>query len=146
MSLSLSLWKHGPQVLWNQEMWHVYKPTKANIDAIPVFCGHVAVEECSSLFSDISKYQTLKDLLVDTINIHPDILNSGDNALNQAEVLWIKHIQARHFPDIIEFLQHLKGHNLRSIEGKKIFRAKKLIVPSLCLNFHLVPAKKELFV
>ena len=127
--LNNPLWKHGPHLLLNQEMWHVYKPTKANIDAISVFCGHVAVQECSSLFPDIRKYQTLKDLLVDKINIQPDILNSGDNALNQAEVLWIKHIQSRHFPDIIEFLQHLKGNNLRSIEGKKIFRAKKLIAP-----------------
>ena len=44
-SLSDPLWLHGPQLLSNQEMWHVYKPTKANIDAIPVFCGHMAVQE-----------------------------------------------------------------------------------------------------
>ena len=131
------LWKHGPQLLQNQEMWHTYKPTKANVDAIPVFCGHVAIQESSTLFPDISKFNSFKDLLAETINIHPDIKDKGNKALNRAETLWIKHIQTRHFADIIEFLQHLKGNKLRSLEGKKILRSRKLIAPSLCLNLHL---------
>ena len=38
----------------------------------------------------------------------------------------------------------VKGHNLRSLEGKKIFRAKKLIVPQLYLNLHLILDKEEI--
>ena len=77
------------------------------------------------------------ELYAKTIESHPDITVKGDEAINLAGRLWLEHIQKIHFADIIDFLETLKGHNLRSIDGKKIVRAKKLIAPSLCLNLHL---------
>ena len=121
-------------MLNNPEMWHPYSPTKANVDAIPIFCGNVTVQEVSELFPSAEKFSSLQELYAETIVSHPDITVRGDKAVNLAEILWLKHIQESHFADIIDFLKELKGHNLRSIDGKKIVRAKKLIAPSLCLN------------
>ena len=137
-SLNDPLWKHGPQILQCPEMWSTYKPTKANIDAIPVFCGHVSVQESSKSLPDINKFKSLKDLLAGTVEFIKDNSISGDKAINHAETLWIKHIQSCHFSDIIKFLQNLNGNNLRSLEGKRIVRSQKLIAPSLCHNLHLI--------
>ena len=43
-------WNKGPDLLNSPEMWHPYSPTKANVDAIPIFCGNVNVQEVSELF------------------------------------------------------------------------------------------------
>ena len=83
-------------------------------------------------------------MLKDTVNSHPHISINSKNNLIKAEQLWIKHVQSNHFSDIIQFLHHLKGHNLRSLEGKKIFREKKLIIPQLCLNLHLILDNDEI--
>ena len=131
------LWIKGPELLQNPEMWRPYIPTKANVDAIPIFCGNIAVQEISEDFPSAESFATLKELYVKTMESHPEITGKGDEAINLAESLWIKHIQKSHFADIIQFLEELRGHNARSIDGKKIVRAKKLIAPSLCLNLHL---------
>jgi len=44
------LWQHGLEILGNRQMWQIYKPNKANIDAIPVFCGNVAIGEYACKF------------------------------------------------------------------------------------------------
>ena len=77
-SLNDPLWKHGPQILQCPEMWSTYKPTKANIDAIPIFCGHVSVQESSKSLPDINKFKSLKDLLAGTVGFIKDISSTGD--------------------------------------------------------------------
>ena len=131
------LWINGPELLGHPEMWRPYTPTKSNIDAIPIFCGNVSVQESVEPFPKADEFRSLKELYLKTVEVHPDIDANGDKAINLAETLWIKNIQKSHFDDIIKFLVELKGHNLRSIDGKKLVRANKLIVPSLCLNLHL---------
>ena len=131
------LWIKGPELLQNPEMWHPYVPTKANVDAIPIFCGNVIVQEVSENFPNADSFSTFLELYAKTIEAHPDITVKGDEAIDLAESLWIKHIQEKHFADEIKFLKELQGHNPRSIDGKKLVRANKLIAPSLCLNLHL---------
>ena len=131
------LWTKGPELLKSPEMWRVYKPTKDNIDAIPLFCGNINVQEVSEHFPNAENFNCLNELYLKTVETHPKIKVTGEKATKLAETLWIKHIQSRHYADIIEFLLELQGHNLRSIDGKKLVRAKKLIAPSLCLNLHL---------
>ena len=103
-------------------MWRPYTPTKANIDAIPILCGYISVQEVVEPFPDADEFRSLKELYSKTAEIHPDIDANGDKAINLAEILWIKHIQKSHFADIIKFLVELKDHNLRSIDGKKLVR------------------------
>ena len=128
------LWQHGPEILGNREMWQQYKPTKSNVDAIPVFCGNVAIGEYADPLPNPAKFDSYKDLLLETCKAVLNINENGEKALIQSENVWFKYVQSAHFPEIIEFLQKLKGNNFRSLEGKRITRSQKLIAPSLLLS------------
>ena len=131
------VWKYGPPLLQHPEMWQEYVPSKANLDSIPILCGNLTLMKASSELPNPSNYKSLKDLLLATAKMHPSITDADERALIKAEILWIQHIQIFYFADVISFLETLKGNKLRSVEGKKIVRENKLVVPSLCLNLHL---------
>ena len=136
-----------PDLIKLPEMWHPYTPTKANIDAIPIFCGNIGVQEVVEPFPNADRFLSLKELYSKTVEIHPDIDANGDKSIYLTEILWIKHVKKIHFADKIKntgighvkkfnfagkikFLVELKGHNLRSIDGKKLVRTNKLVAPS----------------
>ena len=139
-SLSDPLWQCGPQILGHPERWHIYTPTKANVDAIPIFCGHtVTNRDRPDGLPDPLGFDSLVDLLSATSKVVPNKDNlPEDKMLVITEKHWLKKLQELHYPDLIQFLEQLKGHNTRSLEGKKIIRNLKLIVPSSCSNLHMV--------
>ena len=47
-------------------------------------------------------------------------------------------VQAKNYPEVLEFLKELEGEKLKSIKGKQIVRSKRLSTPSICLNLHLI--------
>ena len=115
-SIDDPLWKYGPQILEHPERWFEYKPTKANIDAIPIFCGHTVLKERPSYLPDPSNFHNLKDLLLHTVKLIPNIGSlSQDKALHFAELQLIKWIQDSYYADVYEFLIKLKGNNVRSL-------------------------------
>ena len=71
------------------------------------------------------KFSSYKDLLLETSKAVLNINENGEKALIQSENIWFKYVQSAHFQEIIEFLQKLKGNNLRSLEGKKITKSQK---------------------
>ena len=81
------LWTNGPDLLNHPEMWHPYTPTKANIDAIPIFCGNISVQEVVEPFPKADRFLSLKELYLKTAEVHPDIDANGDKAINLAEIL-----------------------------------------------------------
>ena len=132
------LWKCGPDILRHPERWHIFKPTKANIDAIPIFCGHTFLKDRPTFLPEPSDFQSLKELLLATVQIIPNLKElSQDKALHFAELQWVKWVQDSYYADACDFLIKLKGNNVRSLEGKKIIRVEKLTVPTDCLNLHL---------
>ena len=101
-------------------MWQEFVPSKANVDSIPILCGNITVQHDTPEFPDPNKHVSLKDLLLATAKMHPNILVDNEKALSQAEVLWLQQVQTLYFQDIITFLQTLKGNKLKSIEGKTL--------------------------
>ena len=67
-SMDVPLWKFGPEILRHPGRWHMFKPTKANVDAIPIFCGHTFTRDRPGYLPDPEQFDDLKDLLSVTIN------------------------------------------------------------------------------
>ena len=140
-SVTDEIWTKGPKILVNKHQWKEFVPSKGNVDSIPVFCAHMSEIRPSVDLPDISKFEGLNELYTATINERFDKVMSSTN-LKKAEILWIKEIQRLHYYEELQFLKILDGNRVKSLAGKKITRSKKLQVPSLCLNFHLILDKE----
>ena len=137
-SLQDPLWQNGPPLLLHPERWHIFKPTKSNLDAIPIFCGQVALGDRPEGLPDPMKFDTLMGLLSATIELLPNIKRmSREKALVLAELQWIKWVQDNHYADVLKFIKDVKGHYPKSLEGKMIIRTDKLHTPPICFNLHL---------
>ena len=153
-------WVEGPELLKTQECWKEFTKPLGRKDTIPVFQGDYTLplgpealtrnpslsplaepfvtansNNQSHLGIDINIYEDLDQLYKDTALLtHKEI---NPNSLKSAKISWIKFIQKQHFADIITFLENLKGHLLKSYQGKMILRKEKLVTPTQCLNLHL---------
>ena len=153
-------WLEGPGLLRTQEHWKEFTKPIGKKDTIPIFQGKCvrpsvlkARATCASLSPlaepftpakssnqfhldiNIDIYEDLDQLYKDTAKLtHKE---ANPNTLRSAKISWIKFVQKQHFADVITFLEHLKGHLLKSYEGKMILRKEKLDTPTHCLNLHL---------
>ena len=130
------LWLHGPKLLFYPEQWKEFVPSKGFLDSIPVFCGMTAKGDHTEDLPCPSKFETAANLFYETAGkIFGDA--QSNSKLIKAKNLWLKSVQKSHYLEEYEFLVAMQGHHCKSISGKKLFRDKKLQIPSLCLNLHL---------
>ena len=146
-------WLEGPGLLRTQEHWKEFTKPIGRKDTIPIFQGKcvlpsaLEIRNASASLSpfaepftpakpsnqlnlgiNIDIYEDLDKLYDDTAKLtHKE---ANPNTLRSAKISWIKFVQNQHFADVIIFLRHLKGHLLKSYEGKMILRKERLDTPT----------------
>ena len=143
-ALTSPLWCKGPDILKSTADWIQYVPSQGMKDEIPVYVGHIssskAVDDSYSIkVEGIANFKLWDDLLSATAS--KLLVGTSDQLsprhLQEAEILWLKELQQKHYPDVLQFLQQLGGHNTKTIATKKIIREHKLVTPSICINLNL---------
>ena len=133
--LRSELWQHGPPLLRCPEQWQPFTPAPAKLDAIPIHCGVVGLQED---LPSVEDFDSVSDLFMATAR-----RKQGQDAqlqpshIAEAELSWIKQVQKDSYPDVLAFLTRMEGAALHSVEGKKKVRSLKLDAPSICHNLHL---------
>ena len=135
-TVSDPLWLKGPEILCHMEQWLPYRPTVYRKDTLPIFCGTVSEDDIAGL-PNPSNYGNLRDLYSETVKSHSNLDSNDSDALNQAEILWVKYVQEKHYPDIISFLLKTKSNKVKTIAGKTLIKKFNLSVPQLCASLQL---------
>ena len=131
-----TLWRLGPDLLRHPEKWREYEPPKPKLDTIPIHCGTVASQDVA--LSKIEEFDTLSDVLTATAKLNLDQgVTLTPAHVADAEISWMKHVQRNHYSDAYQFLLEMNGVYLKSVEGKKMVRSKKLSAPPICHSLHL---------
>ena len=132
------LWIHGPELLGFPEQWQRYVIPAAKIDSVPIFCGLVPRLGGDEVLPDVSAFESLVELYSATARsgLQPNVVLQPHHVAD-AEINWIRNVQRKHYNHVFEFLRELDGVALKSVDGKKIVRSRKITAPSICHSLHL---------
>ena len=140
-ALVCKLWCEGPPILRHQAQWLVYQPPRAKVDCVPVYLGSVSIspDEYSVGLPSIKNISDLPEVFSKTtravVLAKGQVLSSRH--IHLARLIWYREVQSKYYLDVVQFLSDINNENTRSLQGKKLIRSKKLIVPDICVNLNL---------
>ena len=74
---------------------------------------------------------------METIKCQKQLNPSEADALRQAEVLWVKYVQEKHYPEVITFLQKTQSHKVKTVAAKDLIKKFSLNLPQLRASLQL---------
>ena len=106
------------------------------MDSVPIYCGTVQNQDIA--LPDIASFSTLPEVLSATAELlKVEGVELTPACVAAAEISWLKQLQKKYHLDAYQFLCELNGVALKSVEGKKMVRSKKLSAPPICHSLHL---------
>ena len=99
------------------------------MDSVPIYCGTVQNQDIA--LPDIASFSTLPEVLSATAELlKVEGVELTPACVAAAEVSWLKQSQKKYYLDAYQFLCKLNGVALKTVEGKKVVRSKKIVCTS----------------